>query len=220
MRFLVIVMLAAIIGLSTAPQASYARSENSGSGNSEQRDGQGFFGRFLNPRDDSRNDDDNSNADVNVNVNSDQVNRKDDNTCAAVEARIDARIKNYDQSHDRQLQAYLNVRERINRIILRLDALDVNTTELRVDLKTLDSKIAKLRTDYGAYIVALREVRVYSCVTANTDFTGELKEARQILTTVQTDIKDIRDYYHNTIKPDIREVKIEGRTELNTDVKI
>lgn len=217
MRFLVIVMLAAIIGLSTAPQASYARSENSGPGNSEQRDGQGFFGRFLNSRGDSRNDDD---SNSNANVNSDRVNRKDDNNCAAVEARIDARIKNYDQSRDRQLQAYLNVRERINRIILRLDALDVNTTELRVDLKTLDSKIAKLRTDYGAYIVALREVRVYSCVTANTDFTGELKEARQILTTVQTDIKDIRDYYHNTIKSDIREVKIEGRTELNTDVKI
>jgi gas vesicle protein len=125
--------------------------------------------------------------------------------CKAVEARVKEKIDRFDFSKGRHVTAYTNLQNRLSKFVTRMQEAGLDTTKLNADIAVLNQKIAKLSTDYAAFVKKLRETSLLAC--ASTSFTGGMKESRTLLKKVQDDVKDIHAYFQSTIKPDMEALK-------------
>jgi hypothetical protein len=127
--------------------------------------------------------------------------------CANIEAKIQIKISSFDANKARQLNAYLNMKDRLVALNGKLVARGLDTSDLQADLVTLDGKINKFAADYKAYIDSLRATKNYACGQSQGQFVAKLKEAKTLLLEVHKDVLDIRSFYVSTIKPDLQEIK-------------
>jgi len=142
--------------------------------------------------------------------------------CTAVENRIKGQIERFDNNKGFHQQQFENLRNRVSKIVDRLKAKGFDTSDLTTDLATLDTKIAKFKTDYTTFIDKLRESQDLPCGESQGAFKDKIQESRDALKIVRADVKDIVDYYRNTIKPDLqklRDQKPETTTETETETQ-
>jgi hypothetical protein len=127
--------------------------------------------------------------------------------CARITQNIENRTKGFDENKDRHYEAYKNLKDRMEKFVAKLTEKGYDVTELKADLVVLNSKIQKFADDYAAYQAKLGETKDYACGHSDGDFKAKLQEARVILKTVREDSKDIKNYYLNTIKPDLKAIR-------------
>lgn len=127
--------------------------------------------------------------------------------CAKIQEKIAAKSVGFDENKDRHYNAYKNLRDRMEKLVARLEAKGYDVADLKDDLSVLDTKIQKFADDYVAYQAKLGETKDYACGHSNGEFKTKLQEARAFLRTVREDSKDIKSYYLNTIKPELKEIR-------------
>lgn len=127
--------------------------------------------------------------------------------CANVEARIDIRLARFENNKQRHLDNYNRLKQQITDLSDQLSAEGYDVAQLKNDLLVLDQKIKKFGSDVEVFIDKLAEARGYACGKSDGQFKATLKEARDLLAVVHSDILDIRSYYQMTIRPDIQKVR-------------
>ncbi len=134
--------------------------------------------------------------------------------CTQIENKIQVQIGRYEDGKARHLNSYSNLANRLEKLITRLEDKGYDTTQLKTDLVTLKTKIAKFSTDYLVYITRLNGTKAYACGKSEGEFKNELKSAKDLLKAVQDDSEEIRSFYQETIKPDLKALR---KQNVNTN---
>lgn len=132
---------------------------------------------------------------------------RQEGNCKNVEKQIQNRINRYGNSHDRHVKILNNMEEKLARIISRFEIRDLDVSELRADAKTLSDMIDSVVATHQAFLSALKESENYACSESDDEFKNKLGESRRILPEVKEGIEDIREYYKDTIRPDLLELR-------------
>ncbi|MEK7595210.1 MAG: hypothetical protein AAB443_01260 [Patescibacteria group bacterium] len=130
-----------------------------------------------------------------------------ENKCDVATKRIDTKINAFDQNKARHIERYNLLKDKIKNFIDRAKAKGLNTSKLEADLATLDEKIKKFATDYANYIKELRDTKAFACGNSEGQFKQALSEAREAMKKVHEDAKDIRHFYTQTIKEDLKALR-------------
>ncbi len=114
-------------------------------------------------------------------------------------------------------EVYGNVVNHLTTLSDKLKAESVDTTELNNEVTTLKGKIDTYKTDLAAYKQAVSDLSGIDCVSDPTGFKTMLETARPDLVKVGVDIKAIRSYVTDTIKPTLVSIHDQLATKEQTD---
>ncbi len=127
--------------------------------------------------------------------------------CTIAEERINLRIDRFSSLRQDHVKLYQAIVERLKTLADKLDKEGYDTAKIRADYKVLNDKIAKRATDYATFISKLEATKQYACGESEGKFVDALKDSRSYMEIVQKDTQDIREYYKNTIRADIKELR-------------
>jgi chromosome segregation ATPase len=106
----------------------------------------------------------------------------------------------------------------LNTMLEKLNAKNIDTTELKAELTAVQTKITTFSTDLTAYKQALSDAKNADCTTDPAAFKAALQTARTARDKVVKDAADIKAYVINTIKPTLQKIRTQlssGQTNSN-----
>jgi hypothetical protein len=103
--------------------------------------------------------------------------------------------------------AYVAVTGKIDGLITDLKAANVDTTKLQTERDALQKLITTYGTDLKVYQDNLTDMNAVDCTTDPVGFKASLEAARTSQATVLKDIKAIKAYVKDTIKPTLEDIK-------------
>ncbi len=128
------------------------------------------------------------------------------NRCDNRKNMIDNRIKMFGVSERSHKEKYSRIYDRLSALVERLDTQEVDTTKLKSDLETLKGQIDTLKTNYDVLMSKLEALKDADCENAVSNKTS-MDEIRELLKELRDDVKNIREFFINTIKSDIKELR-------------
>lgn len=116
-------------------------------------------------------------------------------------------------------EAYANLQSRLDNLVVVLKAKNVDTTTLEQQITELKARIATFNNDLTVYKEAIADLKDVACKSDPTGFQAALLAARTAHDTLLKDIKSIRSYIVETLKPTLQTIKqqMEGKKEENED---
>lgn len=136
-----------------------------------------------------------------------------DTRCENVTARIQNRIRQYDENKDRHIDNYNKIKDRLSETANSLEDKGYDVSELRNDLQTLDSMIKEFGQNYTAFVNTLNESESLACGESEGAFKGKVEESRGQLRNSREQAKEIRDYIQNVIRPDLVDLREQIKAE-------
>ncbi|MCX6729569.1 MAG: hypothetical protein NTV95_02895 [Candidatus Saccharibacteria bacterium] len=103
--------------------------------------------------------------------------------------------------------AYVAVTGKIDGLITDLKAANVDTTKLQTERDALQKLITTYGTDLKVYQDSITDMNAIDCVADPVGFKAALEAARTSQATVLKDIKAIKAYVKDTIKPTLEDIK-------------
>jgi len=127
--------------------------------------------------------------------------------CTQITNRIEQRITIHESRKDNILARYQRTVDRLKLANDRLKALGYDTSKLEADYQVYNEKILKIGQDYEVVIAKLEESKGYACAASQGQFASIVRAAQNQLNTVRQDITNAKQYYWNTVKPDIQALR-------------
>ncbi|MEK7183964.1 MAG: hypothetical protein AAB701_00380 [Patescibacteria group bacterium] len=127
--------------------------------------------------------------------------------CQRSEQRIETRVNTLTAVRTRRIAAYGNSVERYQKLVDRLDEAGYDTTKLREDAKEFNRLVLAFGEAFTAHLDALKATQAFPCGESNGEFLRSLDAARDKLRAVREAADAIRDYWRNTIRPDLQAIK-------------
>ena len=123
---------------------------------------------------------------------------------------IQNRINSFNNENTPFQNIYDNINTRLNRLIDRLDSKGIDTAQLKSYLETLNGKISTLESDYKKFVEQLKNINGTACnqnQNDNSQTFPDLSSIRNSGEQVRKDRQDIRDYFRNTIQPELQKIR-------------
>ncbi len=114
-------------------------------------------------------------------------------------------------------KAYDELLSHLDKLIAKLKAANVSTTELETERTALKAKIDTFKKDLTTYKVALSDVQALGCLADPTGFKAALEDARTARKTVADDATAIRSYVNDTIKVTLKAIRADLDKKATTD---
>lgn len=116
-------------------------------------------------------------------------------------------------------QAYTELSKNLDKLVTKLQAKGVDTTQLETDITTLKSKIATYTNDLAAYKQTLVDLKSVDCKSDPDAFQAALEAARAAHQTLLDDVVGIKTYLKDTIKPALETIRssLEKEESNNTE---
>jgi len=134
--------------------------------------------------------------------------------CESINNRVEGRLRQYNEDRDMHYARFDKFRNRLVNISDMAEGKGFNVTDLDADIAILDTKIAKLKTDYALFIDKLAETRNYTCGHSEGEFKAALQRAKDQLNVVREDAKDIKNFFTEVIKEDLKALKEQRRETI------
>ncbi len=129
------------------------------------------------------------------------------NRCEGLEQKIDNRIEEFNNNKARHIEAYTQMVIKITNAIKTLEDKGYDVSKLREDLQTLNTLVMDYKDLFTEFIDLLVEARQYPCGESEGKFKEALQVAFAKLKEVHAKRVEIREFYKNTIRPDIKELR-------------
>lgn len=104
-------------------------------------------------------------------------------------------------------QAHKAIIDKLNDLVTKLKAKNVDTTTLEADIAVLQTKISTFQTDLSAYDQDLTDLANLDCAADPAAFKAALEGARAARIKVSQDAMDIRGYITTVIKPLLQTIR-------------
>jgi hypothetical protein len=130
-----------------------------------------------------------------------------ENRCDKAEDIINNRIKIYQKRREFFIDRYQILKERLTNLASRLDKEGYDVSQLTTDLDTADTKLTALTKKYTEFINSLTELQSLECGNSDGKFADKLKETKEMLVEIKTDVLALRKFFETTIKDDIKDLK-------------
>lgn len=129
-----------------------------------------------------------------------------ENRCDRVAFNIDQRIERYNANHEKNRNAYLNIKTVVINLISRLDSLGKNVAEVQLLLVKLDELIVQAADQYTEFINQLNNSKVFACGNSEGQFRNMVGEANSTLSEFRNTVVEINTFIRNELRPAVQAV--------------
>lgn len=112
----------------------------------------------------------------------------------------------YDKNKAKHIEAYVTVRDRLLDFVTRAENASVDVTTLKSQLTTWSGLIKDSQNKYDAFTAFLRTAGTQVC-SDRDGFAENLETAKVMLDEFKHSLEKSRDYYKNTIKPSLQDIR-------------
>lgn len=130
-----------------------------------------------------------------------------DQRCSIATSKVDLLITRYNNNKDRHINRYNTAKDKIQKSVETLEKNGYDVTTLKADLKTWDAMIVKIGTETAQVITELNKSKEYVCGKSQGSYVDSLQKAKRELADVRQASLDVRNYYQNTIRKDLNDLK-------------
>lgn len=129
--------------------------------------------------------------------------------CSTATTRLQAVAGRIDEAKDKRVNLYRNLVRVLNQFVERLEANDYDASQLSSDIGTLQSLGDEVGVAWGEYKVAVMDVASSDCKNNPQTFHDNLELARDKFAIVREKVKNAKDFIHDTIKADLKQIRDE-----------
>lgn len=129
--------------------------------------------------------------------------------CEQIKEKTRSRIEKFEGNNKYHQKNFNLIKQNIEEIVALFKEAGLNTANLESYLTILETKLAKLYADHAAFIVALEASEGVSCDNIESEIKGKFKIAKQEGEDIKADIIDVKNYYKDTIRPELISLKKE-----------
>lgn len=144
-----------------------------------------------------------------------------------VEERIEAKcdkadniiakiIERYTSTRREHVEKFNAFRKNYDELVNSLGVKGYNVSELKKYSKNMETKISTYATDLNAFMQSLKEAQQLACGESNGKYLEVIKVSKELLKKVRTDIQEIKNYYHDTIRPAVINLKNEVKEKKSS----
>jgi hypothetical protein len=130
-----------------------------------------------------------------------------DRVCSKLSSRIDNRLSSFGERYEAHLKTYNLHKEKLAQIESKLSGEGIDTTKLKADISTLDTKIATFSADATKVKEALVNTQSFSCGNSEGQFRSAVESLRTAQKAVVKDAQDIHNFITDTLVKDIQELR-------------
>lgn len=125
--------------------------------------------------------------------------------CNEKKDRLRNRIDNFDEKKNKHMEIYTKLQDRLSLKIEEWADMGYDTSKIEEDQLKLSKMVKEFSDEYSKYIDSLREAEESIC--NETEFEGTLEDLKEELSKIRSKAQDIKDFYYNTLRADILELK-------------
>jgi vacuolar-type H+-ATPase subunit I/STV1 len=123
--------------------------------------------------------------------------------CEKFEERLSQRIRQANLNHERHRNRHQNVVDRISALLTRLEEEGYDVTDLKDSLTQMNTLIGNLGTAHDEYIASLEAMQDLECGDGSGSVGSAVHSSRAELKEVRDILYEIRQYFQETVKPEI-----------------
>lgn len=127
--------------------------------------------------------------------------------CNRVTTRINDLLTRLQNDDNIRQNRHQKVIDRLNVIISKATAANINADKLKTDVATLTDKRGVWKSDYGALLAKLTATRQFACGESQGQFAQAVKDARLARQTMRAANMDFWNFVANTVRPDIQALR-------------
>lgn len=135
--------------------------------------------------------------------------------CTRVSAHVETLKTRLTNDENIRLNRHQGVIDRVNTVIARLKANNINSDKLTADVTALTEKKAKWQAEYTLLLTKLDATKQYACGASQGQYVQAVKDARAQRLVMHNANMDFWNYVRNTVRPDIQSI----RTQLKAVTK-
>jgi cytochrome c556 len=127
-----------------------------------------------------------------------------ENMCQRVKDRIEDRRERFKEHRDQRANIYRAVIQRLNNLVTKLEGRGCDAAQVKTDISTLESLVDELVAAFNLFIDKLQAVGVPVCQEEPGDWKAAMAQVREQLQAVKAKHQEIRSFYQDTLKPDVK----------------
>ena len=127
--------------------------------------------------------------------------------CDKAENVIAKIVERYTATRRDHVEKFNAFRKRYDEMVNNLGTKGYNVTDLKKYSKAMETKISTYASDLSAFMQSLKASQELSCGESNGKYVETVKATKELLKKVRTDIQDIKNYYHDTVRPALVNLK-------------
>jgi DNA repair exonuclease SbcCD ATPase subunit len=135
------------------------------------------------------------------------IKNKLEEKCQQITQRIETIEDKYTTNKESKINQFNKIKTRVQELITKLKSKGYDTTKLETDLKTLETKIQKLATDYDTFIKSIQNSSQFTCGSSQGEFISAFQKAKNSFNPLKQDTEDIRKFNQTVLKADIEAVR-------------
>lgn len=135
--------------------------------------------------------------------------------CTRVTTRVNDLTTRLTGDEPKRQSHYQKVIDRLNTIIAKVEAANINADKLKSDVASLTSKKTAWQAEYTTLLSKLNATKKFACGQSEGQFVQAVKDARAQRQTMHNTNMDFWNFVKNTVKPDIQSIRGQLKSTLN-----
>jgi gas vesicle protein len=137
----------------------------------------------------------------------DRVDSRNLRACERVQNRVQNAIERYRGNTNRYRSFFNGIEVKLTNLISKASAAGYDTSKLEDDLETLRNMITEASQTLYDYLDVLESSEEFTCGESEGVYKDQIKEAKELVKQLRTEIQEMRSFYHETLKPDLNELR-------------
>ena len=129
--------------------------------------------------------------------------------CKSVQGKVGERWNKYEQKRLHRVDNFSKALTILERRIEFFKDKDLDTGKLETDLLHLRGLIDDYRAEYTEFLDMLETAKLIPCGNSEGEFLPALKEAKEQWSVVKQNADSIRDYYRETVRVHLQELRVQ-----------
>ena len=125
--------------------------------------------------------------------------------CTKATTRINELITKLQNSEEVRQGRHQKTIDRINAVITKFNAKNINTDKLKSDVVVMTTKKAHWEQQYAILLTKLNATKQYACGSSEGKFRQAVKDAKDQRHIMREANMDFWNFVKNTVKPDVKE---------------
>ncbi len=129
------------------------------------------------------------------------------NSCTAAQemvAKVSNRVARVRENRE---ESYATISERLNDLVVKVEIAGVDATSLNDAIVTMESEVSIFKATLDEYETILSDLAEMDCESDPQAFRAALSAAKQHRVTLVSSSQGIRQYFDNTIKPILQQLR-------------
>jgi hypothetical protein len=129
--------------------------------------------------------------------------------CEKIQENIAKQAERSKRLEGAHRQQYERLIARVGSLVTRAQEAGFDTADLEAKAAALQLKVDKFNLDKQTYLNSLRQTQTFTCDKTEDEFRASLRNSREDMKLLHSDVRDIHNFVQNELKPAVRSLRKE-----------